>query len=90
MRELLSLSLAETDPVKRHVMYCGMQTLIHNGSGMIIPAFRNYTDDIASNVMGMPTVPLEGLGGRNGRKSSSLRSNKSRDKAVYQINWLKL
>jgi peptide/nickel transport system substrate-binding protein len=64
MGELLSLSLAETDPDKRHAMYCEMQTLIHNGSGMIIPAFRNYTDGIAKNVMGMPTVPLEGLGGQ--------------------------
>jgi peptide/nickel transport system substrate-binding protein len=64
MGELLKLSLAETDPVKRHAMYCEMQTLIHNGSGMVIPAFRNYTDGIANNVMGMPTVPLEALGGQ--------------------------
>jgi peptide/nickel transport system substrate-binding protein len=64
MGELLSLSLAETDPAKRHSMYCEMQTLIHDGSGMIIPAFRNYTDGLANNVMGMPTVPLEGLGGQ--------------------------
>ena len=58
MGELLSLSLAEIDPVKRHEMYCEMQTLIHNGSGMVIPAFTNYNDGIADNVMGLPTVPL--------------------------------
>ncbi len=58
MGELLTLSLAETDPVKRHAMYCEMQTLIHEGSGMVIPAFTNINDGIANNVMGMPTVPL--------------------------------
>ncbi len=63
MGELLSMSLAETDPAKRHAMYCEMQTLIHEGSGMVIPAFSNINDGIADNVMGMPTVPLGQLGG---------------------------
>jgi len=63
MGELLSLSLAETDPAKRHALYCEMQTLVHNGSGMVIPAFSNINDGIANNVMGMPTVPLGQLGG---------------------------
>ena len=63
MGELLSLSLAETDPAKRHAMYCEMQTLVHNGSGMVIPAFSNINGGIANNVMGMPTVPLGQLGG---------------------------
>ena len=58
MGELLSLSLAEIDPTRRHDMYCEMQTLIHNGSGMVIPAFSNINDAIANNVMNMPTVPL--------------------------------
>jgi peptide/nickel transport system substrate-binding protein len=58
MGELLSLSLAATDPVKRHALYCEMQTLIHEGSGMVIPAFSNINDGIANNVMGMPKVPL--------------------------------
>ncbi|MCP4388512.1 MAG: ABC transporter substrate-binding protein, partial [Gammaproteobacteria bacterium] len=62
MGELLKLSLAETDPAKRHAMYCEMQTLIHEGSGMVIPAFSNINDGIANNVMGMPTVPLGQLG----------------------------
>ena len=55
--------LSELDPAKRHDMYCEMQTLIHEGSGMVIPAFSNINDGIANNVMGMPTVPLGQLGG---------------------------
>ena len=62
MGELLKMSLSETDPTKRHEMYCEMQTLIHNGSGMVIPAFSNINDGIADNVKGMPTVPLGQLG----------------------------
>lgn len=58
MGELLSLSLAETDADKRHQLYCEMQGLIHNESGMVIPAFSNITDAVANNVRGVPTVPL--------------------------------
>ncbi len=63
MGKLLTASLAETDPDKRHSMYCEMQALIHEGSGMIIPAFSNINDGIANNIKGMPTVPLGQLGG---------------------------
>ncbi|MEJ2177428.1 MAG: ABC transporter substrate-binding protein, partial [Gammaproteobacteria bacterium] len=63
MGELLSSVLGELDPVKRHAMMCEMQTLIHEGSGMVIPAFSNINDGIANNIMGMPTVPLGQLGG---------------------------
>ncbi len=62
MGELLTLSLAETDPDKRHTLYCEMQTLIHEGSGMVIPAFSNINDGIANNVKGVPKVPLGQLG----------------------------
>jgi len=62
MGKLLAMSLAETDPARRHEMYCEMQTLVHNGSGMVIPSFSNINDGIANNVMGMPTVPLGQLG----------------------------
>jgi len=62
MGTLLTEALAELDPAKRHDMYCEMQTLIHNGSGMVIPAFSNINDAIANNIMGMPTVPLGQLG----------------------------
>ena len=63
MGTLLTASLAETNPDKRHAMYCEMQALIHEGSGMIIPAFSNVNDGIANNIKGMPTVPLGQLGG---------------------------
>ncbi len=62
MGELLKSVLAVTDPAKRHAMMCEMQTLIHEGSGMVIPAFSNINDAIADNIMGMPTVPLGQLG----------------------------
>ena len=63
MGELLKSSLSELDPVKRHEMYCEMQTLIHNNSGIVIPAHVNILDGKATNVMGMPTIPLGQLGG---------------------------
>ena len=63
MGELLSLALGELDPAKRHAMYCEMQELIHNGSGMVIPAFSNINDGISGTIMGMPKVPLGQLGG---------------------------
>ncbi|MEM7207658.1 MAG: ABC transporter substrate-binding protein [Pseudomonadota bacterium] len=63
MGELLKLSLAETDPSRRYEMYCEMQTLIHEGSGMTIPAFTNVNDGVANNVMGIPNVPIGPLGG---------------------------
>ena len=43
-------------------MYCEMQTLVHNGSGMVIPAHVNILDGIANNVRGVPKVPLGQLG----------------------------
>jgi len=63
MGELLKLSLAELDPAKRHAMFCEMQTLIHEDSGMVIPCFVNITDGIASNLMGAPNVPIGPVGG---------------------------
>ena len=62
MGELLKLSLSETDPDKRHAHYCEMQTLIHNESGMVIPAHVNILDGISERVQGLPTVPLGQLG----------------------------
>jgi peptide/nickel transport system substrate-binding protein len=63
MGELLSRSLSELDPEKRHAMYCEMQTLIHENSGIVVPAFSNTNDGLANNVMGIPKVPLGPLGG---------------------------
>ena len=61
--DLLKLSLAETDPVKRHAMYCEMQTLVHNGSGMVIPYHVNSVDGVNDKVHGIPKQPLGWLGG---------------------------
>ncbi len=63
MGVLLQEVLSVTDTALRHEMMCEMQTLIHNGSGMVIPAFSNINDGIADNVMGVPKVPLGQLGG---------------------------
>ena len=63
MGELLSLSLAELDPVKRHAMYCEMQTLVHENSGIVIPAFANVNDGVRSNIKGIPRIPIGPVGG---------------------------
>ncbi|MCY4149057.1 MAG: ABC transporter substrate-binding protein [Gammaproteobacteria bacterium] len=62
MGELLKLSLAELDPDKRHAMYCEMQTLVHNESGMIIPMHLNILDAKRDSVYGLPSNPLGNLG----------------------------
>ncbi len=62
MGVLLQEVLSETDPDKRHAMMCEMQTLIHNNSGIVTPAFSNINDGVADNIMGIPTVPLGQLG----------------------------
>ncbi len=63
MGQLLNEVLAVTDANLRHEMMCEMQMLIHEGSGMVIPAFTNINDGTASNVMGVPNVPTGQLGG---------------------------
>jgi len=63
MGKLLDLARSEIDPTKRHQLYCEMQTLVHEGSGMVIPAFSNVNDGIANNVMGIPQVPTGQVGG---------------------------
>ena len=62
MGELLTAQLAETDAAKRHAMLCEMQTLIHNGSGMVIPCHVNDTDGASNKIQGIPNVPLGALG----------------------------
>ena len=61
MGELLTLSLSETDPDKRHAMYCEMQTLVNDECGMIIPAHTNVLDGVSDRVQGMPSNPLGSL-----------------------------
>ena len=60
--ELLKLQLAETDPAKRHEMLCEMQTLVHNGSGMVIPYHVNLLDGVNDKIQGVPKIPLGSLG----------------------------
>ncbi len=61
MGKLLNLSLKELDPRKRHEMYCEMQTLIHNESGIVIPAHPNVVDGYSKRLKGIPKVPLSEL-----------------------------
>lgn len=63
MGELLKQSLAETDTAKRHEMLCEMQTLVHNESGIIVPAHANQLDGISAKVKGVPKQPLGAIGG---------------------------
>ncbi len=60
--KLLITSRGETDPAKRHEMYCEMQKLVHENSGMVIPAHPNYIDGKSSKLKGMPKVPLGQMG----------------------------
>ena len=62
MGELLKAQLAETDPEKRHAMLCEMQELVHNGSGMVIPAHVNILDGVSDKVKGIPNVPVGSMG----------------------------
>ncbi|BBO73236.1 ABC transporter substrate-binding protein [Desulfosarcina widdelii] len=60
--ELLKLSLAETNPDKRHAMYCEMQTMVHNESGLVIPCFVNNLDGVSDKLHGIPNQPLGPVG----------------------------
>ncbi|MCY4229453.1 MAG: ABC transporter substrate-binding protein [Alphaproteobacteria bacterium] len=62
MGELLQLQLAETDPAMRHAMLCEMQTLIHNGSGMVIPCHVNEVDGASNKIQGIPNAPFGAVG----------------------------
>ncbi|MCZ6668430.1 MAG: peptide ABC transporter substrate-binding protein, partial [Gammaproteobacteria bacterium] len=63
MGKWLKEARAATDPVKRHELYCAMQTLIHDESGMVIPVHRNYLDALSDKVQGIGRMPLGALGG---------------------------
>jgi len=63
MGQLLVESRAVTDAALRKEMYCEMQTLISENSGMIIPAHRNYLDAKSDNIEGIGRMPLGSLGG---------------------------
>ncbi len=63
MGQLLTESRGASDASLRHEMFCEMQTLIHDKSGMIIPAHRNYLDGKSEAIGGITTMPLGALGG---------------------------
>lgn len=63
MGQLLTESRAVTDAGLRHQMYCEMQTLIHEKSGLIIPAHKNYLDGKSEAIGGITKMPLGSLGG---------------------------
>ena len=44
-------------------MLCEMQTLVHNGSGMVIPYHVNQLDGVNDKIHGIPKQPLGALGG---------------------------
>jgi len=59
----LTEARAATDPVKRHELYCAMETLINKECPMIIPAHRNYLDAKSDKIQGIGRMPLGALGG---------------------------
>ena len=61
--QILVETRAETDPGKRLEMFCEAQQLISDEAGNILPYHKNYVDGKASNLQGMPRVPLAGFGG---------------------------
>ncbi len=63
MGKLLVESRAVSDPAKRHEMFCDMQKLIREDSGLIIPAHRNYLDAKSDKIEGIGRMPLGALGG---------------------------
>ncbi|WP_275786912.1 ABC transporter substrate-binding protein [Pararhizobium gei] len=61
--QLLVQARGITDPSARKQAYCDLQTMIHEGAGLILPGFRNYTDGAAAYVKGRTYVPLNTFGG---------------------------
>jgi len=63
MGVLLKMVKGETDPAKKYEIQCEMQTLVHDESGMIIPAHTNIVDANSPKIKGIPKLPLGNLGG---------------------------
>jgi hypothetical protein len=57
------MARAELDAGKRYEMMCEAQKLCAMEGGSLIPSHAAYIDGIASNVKGLPRVPLGALGG---------------------------
>jgi len=63
--QLLLEARAETDTDRRREMYGEMQRLVHEGSGVCIPAFVGTLDAHVSNLKGLSPIPSGGMMGYN-------------------------
>jgi peptide/nickel transport system substrate-binding protein len=61
--QLLLAARAETDLAKRKQMYCDMQHLIHDESGIGIPLFVSMLDAHSSKIKGLRPIPTGDLMG---------------------------
>lgn len=61
--KILLAARGELDPAKRYDMNCELQQKITDGAGTLIATHRAYIDALASNVKGLPRVPLAAFGG---------------------------
>ncbi|MBV9735358.1 MAG: ABC transporter substrate-binding protein [Acidisphaera sp.] len=63
--QLLLAARAETDVAKRKQMYCDMQGLVRDQSGIGIPLFISMLDAHATSLKGLRPIPLGGMMGYN-------------------------
>jgi peptide/nickel transport system substrate-binding protein len=63
--QLIDMTRAEFDPVRRKEQYGEIQTIIHNSGAIIIPTFLSYVDGISKKVKGLTPLPVGSLGGFN-------------------------
>ncbi|MBV7396909.1 ABC transporter substrate-binding protein [Mameliella sediminis] len=60
---LLDMVRGEVDASKRKEMLCEAQKLVAEEAGSLIPTHVAYLDALASDLRGLPRVPLAGFGG---------------------------
>ncbi len=63
MGKWLKEARATTDAAKRAELYCEMETLINQESGMIIMTHKNFIDAMSDKVKGIGRMPLGNFGG---------------------------
>jgi len=62
--QLLVEARGITDPGLREEMYCEMEQLAMDGTGVVIPWYANYIDARSTTVRGLTEVPLGMFGGQ--------------------------
>ena len=62
--KLLVEARGVTDPSLREEMYCEMQQLARDGTGVVVPWYANYIDARNKSVKGLTEVPLGMFGGQ--------------------------